>query len=487
MKLKWVKTKNGWQVRLNEPSDTTKKSLTSVAIDEGVYIAKAKHRDTKEEVVLSVNFKATEFPLSNSGLKEAKTWFKKWYAKNKVKEEAKHSELSHALYLASIDEFEVVEPDDPDVELMAFEKIVLYEGEWKHPTTGQKVKFDRNRLEASARTTNKFIKAGNIIPFPLEHTTDPDKSMGEWSRFRVDDPTPKEVAASPFLAGKKVVRARAEVPLQEHARMVGTTIKRVSPWVRRNYAHSDGATYDNLLHHVAATSYPVIPGQTNFTRASDGARTPFGNFKLSSGDKVVSVLSMLPCEAGGENSMEWKDFLLSLLGITDKSISDDELTKKAKEFFSQGKGTSVDDTQLSVKDDDSDEVKALKEQLSATRQDTKDLLQLSATNYVNELKNKSAKAGKPIDADKLKRIEQLYLSGGANVQIALELGEAWLSASEALNTPTEPLTKEQEEEHLSVKKQDIAAQARALRSKGYTVELNSDETEILSAVLPKKK
>jgi hypothetical protein len=132
-----------------------------------------------------------------------------------------------------------------------FMKDVLRVGSWVHPTTGQKIDFDRPELERLARDTNEWIALGNKVYFPDGHTSSALANLGTWSSFAVDG---------------DVLRALVDVADDEAARKVGKTITDVSPAIEPNVRASTGQSFKSVIIHVAATPEPVIPGQANFVR-----------------------------------------------------------------------------------------------------------------------------------------------------------------------------------------------------------------------------
>lgn len=151
--------------------------------------------------------------------------------------------LSADVILFSGDQFEKVGTS-------RFRKDVLRAGEFIHRTTGEKIAMPPARVKNAVANTNRFLADGHKVPFPMRHTSEPDRNLGFWRSF---DFTPDGEALG-------IVDVQRPADLEK----IGSTITDVSVQIEGPVYLSDGTALDEVFTHVCATNYPVINKQRNF-------------------------------------------------------------------------------------------------------------------------------------------------------------------------------------------------------------------------------
>jgi hypothetical protein len=198
-----------------------------------------------------------------------------------------------------------------------FVKDILPQGLFVHPETGQIVDYsDPKRLERLAENTARYRRAGNKVPFPDGHRFDAMSNLGDWDdQFIVRD-------------GKLwgMVNPRGKDVEQ---RLASGRIDSVSAYIERDVKDSLGNHYPEVITHICATDYPVIPGQGGFKAVAmsrGGAELPlFLSKELAEG--------MSPEGAGSrstkEGVMDPKKLALAL-GLAETATADEIQAAAAK-------------------------------------------------------------------------------------------------------------------------------------------------------------
>jgi hypothetical protein len=132
-----------------------------------------------------------------------------------------------------------------------FAKDILHPGAWIHPQTGQRVFFDDARIKRLVESTNRYIRAGNVVRYPDGHSFKATDNLGDWP--------------GPFIVhkGRLVGVVEAKNPKAAEGMAAGT-IDAVSAFIEFDHVDTKGNTYDEVITHVCATPYPVITGQKGF-------------------------------------------------------------------------------------------------------------------------------------------------------------------------------------------------------------------------------
>lgn len=189
-----------------------------------------------------------------------------------------------------------------------FAKEVVREGEWIHPVAGERVTFDRARLDGIARETNRLLGQVGRVPFPDGHRFDAQPTLGWWHAFWL----------AQLPEGKTALYGLAEVPDPKVAERFGREIRDVSMFLEGETRDSHGGIYRDAITHVAATPYPVIDVQTNFAAIAmsrAGGPTP---------------PAPAPGRLGGEEAMQLSARALEALGFAkDAKPTAEEIEAKA--------------------------------------------------------------------------------------------------------------------------------------------------------------
>ena len=211
-----------------------------------------------------------------------------------------------------------------DKSAVRFEKEILYEGTFIHPSTGRTHVFERADLERMAESSNQLDTEGISVPFPDGHRFDARSNLGFWSEFSVKDSLSKPGVSGLF--------GTVVVPLADDQKKIGKTITEVSAMVENEVKLTNGEQIEGpVCTHVCATNYPVVPGQENFI-ATLSSR--------ASGEQEIEVESYAWPEKAktikkGEVKMdELRKLLAVSLGL-DSGSSMEELSKAAKVFFAR--------------------------------------------------------------------------------------------------------------------------------------------------------
>lgn len=139
-----------------------------------------------------------------------------------------------------------------------FAKDVVRVGEWIHPLTGQAVEFDSERLQRLAKNTTAYLANGNKIPFPDGHSMKVKDNMGFWP--------------GPFIVHRDALVAVVE-PTDDEAKkkILDGSLDGVSVYIETGVVDPKGNKYDEVITHVCGTNYPVLTGQGDFLKLSQGA------------------------------------------------------------------------------------------------------------------------------------------------------------------------------------------------------------------------
>lgn len=339
-------------------------------------------------------------------------------------------------------------------------KPVLPAGCYKHPGTGKMMEFPAAELEAIAAESNKYIKNGNQCSFPNEHDGKPDENLGWWAAkfFVADAPDPRDPRMSvPWIWGKVKPTALAATQIASGA------IKYISPAIRGGWEDSLGNKYGRHIYHVAATMYPVIPGQGGFERV-----------ELSVGD-TRRVFAINSFQLQGESRMFSKKIALAL-GLPEGASEDECLSAIAV--------APKEDEKLSAAIGSLEKAnKSLQESLSAEKKQRR-------SEYLSTVVQRATDFGAPLEAEKVKQIEELL--DADQEKAARTVAASFLSVAEKFGTKRGakvPHTegdvgkgkaatdadnkKRQDNELLSSKKQ--------LEALGFKVKVESGEVVVLSA------
>ena len=85
------------------------------------------------------------------------------------------------------------------------------------------------------------------------------------------------------------IEAVIEIPMPEHAAKVGTLIREVSPVIHEQFKDGLGHKYDGFMGQLALVTYPVEPGQTNFSRVTNSQPPHQMSLGVGYGAKALSL------------------------------------------------------------------------------------------------------------------------------------------------------------------------------------------------------
>jgi len=135
------------------------------------------------------------------------------------------------------------------------EKDLIRVGTFVHPEKKFTVEVTPERMRRWASAFGRMKANGIDVPVPYGHSYDSRDNAGFLREMWVD--------------GDRLV-GLIEVPKEADRENLGTTVRRVSVSLNPSYVDGEGREYGEVIEHVAATNYPVVPGQDNFKPAMSG-------------------------------------------------------------------------------------------------------------------------------------------------------------------------------------------------------------------------
>jgi len=130
-----------------------------------------------------------------------------------------------------------------------FEKELIREGTWLHPTKKFTFRVTPRRMQGWLKAFARMKAGGLKVPLPFGHSYDPRDNAGFLEDLR--------------LEGNRLVGLLA-VPRAEDAERVGSTVRDVSVCVNPDFVDAHGNRFGEVIEHVALTNYPMVEGQPNF-------------------------------------------------------------------------------------------------------------------------------------------------------------------------------------------------------------------------------
>ena len=155
---------------------------------------------------------------------------------------------SRALALPTISS-EMIECGD------VYEKDIIYTGSFIHPSTGQKFTVDHAKIDLWVAAHGKMMANGIKVPFGEGHRHASNQVYGYVTGMRRD--------------GDRMI-GKFSIEDDEAKTKVGKGIQEVSAFIHPEFMDGKGVKYGEVIRHVAATPYPVIPNQTNFVKLDEG-------------------------------------------------------------------------------------------------------------------------------------------------------------------------------------------------------------------------
>lgn len=144
--------------------------------------------------------------------------------------------------------------DDPDG--LTYEKEVIYEGDFvKKNEKGEVVQefsVFPGTISHWKSEMDRMLQNGVKIPWPIEHTTDPEKTRANSLSSRIGR----------NAKGKLALYVKSKFRDAEAAKLAASSD--VSIFVVPEASDGNGNTYYRPIRHIAFTNYPVIPGLEEF-------------------------------------------------------------------------------------------------------------------------------------------------------------------------------------------------------------------------------
>lgn len=163
---------------------------------------------------------------------------------------------------------------------LVYEKEVIYVGDFVKKTGDDEHKFSVTEpvLDHWKNTWDQMLSNGLSVPWPVEHTDDPEKNRAKLlsSRIGVDS------------KGRKALFAKLKFNDISAAKLALSSD--VSIYVAPSYTDGKGKTYFRPIRHVAFTDYPVIPELDGFKPI---AASFVGGLSMAASPAMVSLAEKL--------------------------------------------------------------------------------------------------------------------------------------------------------------------------------------------------
>lgn len=122
--------------------------------------------------------------------------------------------------------------------------------------------FTKDRIAKIHANTKKVHEAGWLIPAPWKHDGSKPITKEELANGKNNAGF---VLRNELDADTGNLTSVVEVPLEEDAKRVGTTVKEVSPYLIENWVDPTGRVFEGeIMAHLAFITNPIQPGQDNF-------------------------------------------------------------------------------------------------------------------------------------------------------------------------------------------------------------------------------
>lgn len=152
----------------------------------------------------------------------------------------------------------------------------------------RRVFISGDRLKKWAETFKSMTTNGLRIPAPWRHDpkavplrlqadeqdTDAFKNAGWWEKVWVDE-------------SDNTLYGELNVPRQEDASKVGTTVTEVSPLAMSRWTDGNGDSYEEALTHIALVTHPIVTGQDNFVPEELAAAIAFSSDNFITVENIV--------------------------------------------------------------------------------------------------------------------------------------------------------------------------------------------------------
>lgn len=162
-----------------------------------------------------------------------------------------------------------------------FKKKVLEEGRYQSPDG--MIDITKDRIKHWAASFQKMKAAGLKIPIPWGHQSkaSPDYDEREFYESKYNGGYLEDLQADK----NGCLIAIVDIPKEDDAQRIGTTVREVSPQVETKWKDGRGKVWDDVITHIALVTHPVVPGQDNFEVYEDAPK-PEGATRLSLKQKL---------------------------------------------------------------------------------------------------------------------------------------------------------------------------------------------------------
>lgn len=338
-----------------------------------------------------------------------------------------------------------------------FHKRLLMEGKLWHPVVEEWIEFSKEDIQAFSTETNRFIETlGDKPPFPDTHVFTDNANMGHWFNFTV------ELDEN----GKSWLAADVEVPLEEHAKRIGKTIKRVSVFWDKDVTATNGEKFSHLIEHVCATSYPVQHSQENFQKLAV-KDSSFILPVLLSKEEIPSEMMKTLVKSLGLKDTATEEEVLAAIAAKDEEIT--ELSKKKDE-------PPKDKDESKTLEKLSSELEATKKELSTTKEQLTSVNEQVIDRRLLEIKKAVINArGIPVGKEALEKIRTM-LSANQTEVVDLMVAEMTKSAvnADGIKIDNEHTLDKTQKTDEDKEKDVVATKVRGLARDGYKCKIAED-------------
>jgi hypothetical protein len=225
-----------------------------------------------------------------------------------------------------------------------FKKELIRTGTYSHPDKNWTLKVTPERMKGWIDNFNLMKQRSIKVPIPYEHASNSKENTG---------------FITELLCEGDGLYGLCDIPKEEDAKKIGTTIKDVSVGINPNFIDGQGNKYGEVLEHVALTNYPIVPSEENFQRIAAGRDTTVNIIPLSlvhyeseDGDVDVNTQDVdannnqLNLNTGEEVMI---NKLIKLLGLKKDATEEEVYTAASKMQVSlEASGSSVRELELSI-------------------------------------------------------------------------------------------------------------------------------------------
>lgn len=148
-----------------------------------------------------------------------------------------------------------------------FKKVVLGPGTYKSPDG--EISITPARIRHWRDQFKQMKDFGLNIPSPWGHLSSayPDYETKEFFESKYN----AGFIDSFEMDDKDQLVAVLDIPREEDANRIGTTVREVSPQIETEWRDGKGRIWNDVITHLALVTHPVVPGQNNFEPMPENA------------------------------------------------------------------------------------------------------------------------------------------------------------------------------------------------------------------------